>query len=199
MKKLINILKGINKNELFGVFIVIYMIAILWYACSVTQSYSDYIIKYEALTTECESIKGINEELVMELNSKTDICESLAVENNALSKQLEEKPVKDILQIAGDIYGIDPKLLEAIERLESGHYTSEKYKTLNNTWGAYDGVEYKSFESHEQSTMELARTLKWYYADEGLDTIELIGTKYCPDDPEWASKVRDIYNELNEE
>lgn len=197
MKKLINTLKRIDANEWFVIFLLVYMLVLSSFAVKIAGSYSDYICKFDGLNKECETLKYENNKLAIRLSNKTDAYEELVKENLALSKQLETKPTDDILQIAGDLYGIDPKLLEAIERLESGHYTSEKYKTLNNTWGAYDGVEYKSFESHEQSTMELARTLKYYYIDQGLDSVEAIGSKYCPDDSEWASKVMDIYNELD--
>lgn len=121
---------------------------------------------------------------------------SLKSANANLVYEIENQPVKEIYQTAEKIYGVEAELLMAIEILESGHYTSDLYESHNNTWGAFDGNEYKYFDSHEQSTLELARCLKLYYLDEGIVTLTEIGRKYCPDDPYWASKVNEIYLEL---
>ena len=126
--------------------------------------------------------------------------EAMSKANEAEIEKLEKEAAEpkeiDILKYAGELYDIDPKLLEAIERLESGNYTSNIYLTKNNTWGAFDGVSYKEFDSREQSTMELARTLRLYYYDAGLDTLEKIGAVYCPDNPNWPVLVREIYEGL---
>lgn len=120
----------------------------------------------------------------------------------AYIKQLKKQDVqelKNVYQKAEEIYSVEAELLEAIERLETGNYTSDLYASKNNTWGAFDGYEYISFDSHEQSTVELARTLKFNYIDEGLQTIEEIGTKYCPTDENWAIKITQIYEEIKGE
>ncbi|WP_407453517.1 hypothetical protein [Methanobrevibacter sp.] len=121
---------------------------------------------------------------------------SLKSANANLVYEIENQNVKSVYELAEEIYGIEKELIIAIEKLESAHYTSTLYKTHNNTWGAFDGKEYKYFDSHEQSTLELARCLKYYYLDEGIVTLTEIGKKYCPEDENWASKVNAIYMEL---
>jgi hypothetical protein len=121
---------------------------------------------------------------------------SLKSANANLVYEIENYPVKEVYELAEEIYGIEAELLEAIERLETGHYTSDVYKAKNNTWGARYNGEYKSFDSHKQSTLELARCLRFNYLNEGLTTLTEIGARYCPNDPKWASKVNSIYLEL---
>ena len=121
---------------------------------------------------------------------------SLKSANANLVYEIENRPVKEIYELAEEIYGIEAELLQAIEILETGWYTSTLYEAKNNTWGARVNGEYKSFDSHKQSTMELARCLRFNYLNQGLVTLTEIGNKYCPDDPEWASKVNQIYLEL---
>lgn len=134
--------------------------------------------------------------------ASTDVVEAkgqivtLKSANANLVYEIENQDVKSVYELAEEIYGVEAELLEAIERLETGNYTSDVYKAKNNTWGAFDGKEYKSFDSHEQSTLELARCLKLYYLDEGIVTLTEIGRKYCPSDPNWSEKVNEIYMEL---
>lgn len=108
---------------------------------------------------------------------------SLKSANANLVYEINNQPVKEVYQLAEEIYGIEAELLMAIEILETGYYTSTLYKTHNNTWGAFDGKEYKSFDSHKQSTLELARCLRFNYLNQGLVTLTEIGKVYCPDDP----------------
>ncbi len=101
--------------------------------------------------------------------------------------------------VANKYYGVDMVLLQAIERHESSNYTSDLYKNNKNTWGAKnsDGS-FKTFDSYDESTMELARCLKYGYIKYGLDTIEEIATVYCPDDvDEWVKDVKMLYEEIS--
>lgn len=166
---------------------------------SVTKSFNDIQKLYRmlaetnvGLVAEVENLHEKYDLLVREKEAKEEVVE----EPNAGVE--ETSADTDILAIAGAEYGIDPKLLEAIERLESGHYTSNLYLTKNNTWGAYNSAigDFYAFESREQSTMTLAKNLRLYYFDQGLDTLEEIGSKYCPGDPSWAAKVRSIMEAL---
>lgn len=99
-------------------------------------------------------------------------------------------------EVAYEVYGIDPKLLEAIERLETGHFTSQIFKENNNAYGGRYNGEYLVYESHYQSTMELARLLKFKFYNNGITDLNEIGKIYCPDDEKWADKVQAIYNIL---
>lgn len=134
-------------------------------------------------------------------DTSTETATYMNVEQEVATEDVE----KDILTVAGETYDIDPKLLESIERLESGHYTSELYLSKNNTWGAWDGYNWMSFDSREDSTMALAKCLRENYYDKGIVELEDIGMIYCPDKEtttdvneaeEWATLVRAIYNEL---
>lgn len=104
----------------------------------------------------------------------------------------------DVYEVANKFYGVDINLLKAIEMHESARYTSDLFLENNNSWGAMCGDGYLAFDSHEQSVMELARTIKYYYLDLGLDTIDKMAVKYCPDDyVNWSNSVKEIYEEVN--
>lgn len=155
-------------------------------------------LMYDIRKTQ-ENILKTNDEIVqLQKEIKETIEKNTMISNENKEVEKEEKVEKvDILTKAGNKYDIDPKLLEAIERLETGNYTSDVYKSLNNTWGAMDGDSFMSFESTDESTMALARCLRLYYFDEGYDTIEKISKKYCPYNAEhWAEQVSAIYSEL---
>lgn len=127
---------------------------------------------------------------------------ALQKEKDELVVTLEEKSATEgdteptRYDMASEIYNVDKYLLESIERLETGHYTSEVFKTNNNTYGGKVNDEYLSYDSAEQSTMELARLLRFSYYDKGITDLYEIGKIYCPDDEEWAYKVMSIYQEL---
>lgn len=117
-----------------------------------------------------------------------------------VEKALNE-PIKEPTQYetASKVYGINPKLLEAIERLETGNFTSEVFKENNNAYGGRYKGEYLKYDNHYQSTMELARLLKFSYFNIGITDLHEIGKTYCPDDSLWADKVMEIYDGLLKE
>lgn len=195
-------LEATNRNKNAIIFLLTLVIA-LSVLCNVLfyNTLKDSFVKYEELSRSIEILADKIED-IYEKNEEV-IHNTVA----KLSAQTEEPEVveKDILQVAGEQYGVDPKLLEAIERLESGHYTSPLYLNNNNTWGAWGGYDWMLFNSREESTMALAKCLRENYYDQGLVELEDIGAKYCPDKVattdrneamEWACSVRAIYNEL---
>lgn len=122
----------------------------------------------------------------------------LKTENIKLSA--ENKAFKEVIlnnyDYAELIYNIDGDLLRAIEKLETGNFTSKLYESHNNTYGA-NGVDgYYLYDNHAQSTLELARTLRYNYIDRGINKIEDIGKIFAPNDEEWADKVIELYNEI---
>lgn len=121
------------------------------------------------------------------------------VQINHLSAEMDKKAVLTHYEIAEEIYNVDKYLLMAIETLETGHFKSENYLKNNNTFGANVGNGYFYYDSHEQSTMELARLLRFSYFNKGLDTLEKINPVFCPTDSQWHVKVQKIYNELIED
>ena len=130
---------------------------------------------------------------VVELKKERD---ELLEDVEELSMQVANTAPATHYELAASIYGVDKYMLEAIERLETGNYTSNIFYSLNNTYGAQVNGEYLSYNSAEQSTFELARLLRFNYFEKGLDTLEEIGAVFCPSNPEWASKVNEIYEEI---
>ena len=96
-------------------------------------------------------------------------------------------------------------LVVAISKHETGNWTSNLYKNNNNFGGIYNSKEKKfySYESNEKGLQAFVNLLKNNYFGKGLDTIEEIGSKYCPvgaeNDPtgvnqHWVPKVTQYYN-----
>lgn len=158
----------------------------------ITKLWGVIILLVVALIISCELYKV-----------EVDQIQALKQENAILNETLNESKKNDnVYYFASKTYDVEIELLEAIERVETGHYVSDLYIDKNNTWGAYDEAkgEYISFDSHEQSTLELARSLRKYYFNEGLNTIEKISKKYCPNNSDhWAKQVRSIYGSLKGE
>lgn len=140
--------------------------------------------------------------LCVEINSLYEAIEVQDETIEYMEYELKKEPEviigePDVYEIANRYYGVDTTLLRAIESHESAHYTSHIFISQNNSWGAMCSDGYLSFDSHEQSVMELARTIKYYYLDLGLDTIDKMAAKFCPDDAEnWAKSVGELYEEL---
>ena len=199
--------KEISENKKYLKLISIFMMVIL-----ILNAVSVCLI-VDIKKTQESILKTQNDIVELQKEIEQAIEKEIEIENERASaekvkeesKKVKEEKVKEekvkeettILEKAGDAYNIDPKLLEAIERLESGHYTSNVYKTMNNSWGAMDGDDFMYFDSPDESTMALAKCLRTYYFDEGYDTIEKISKKYCPVNAEhWAEQVSAIYSEL---
>lgn len=96
-------------------------------------------------------------------------------------------------------------LVVAISKHETGNWTSSLYKNNNNFGGIYNSKDKKfySYESNEKGLQAFVNLLKNNYFGKGLDTIEEIGSKYCPvgaeNDPtgvnqHWVPKVTQYYN-----
>lgn len=148
------------------------------------------------LVTDNHDLIKENEFLTMEAEAYKKAYES------ALEKQTEvlDKETENVYDIAERIYNIDKDLLVAIERHETGNYTSDVYLIKNNTWGCIEGNVYRAFGSVEQSTLDLARCLRFYYYNYGLDTLEQIATQFCPNDVDnWVASIKQIYEEMKNE
>lgn len=94
-------------------------------------------------------------------------------------------------------------LVISISRHETGNWTSKAFKNNNNFGGIMTSKGLKNYESYEEGLHDFVKILKKYYFDLGLNTIEKIGTKYCPvgaeNDPNglnqyWVGGVTAIYN-----
>ena len=176
-----------KQNKILKWILFILIVAFVGFIIMALNVYESEMKENIKLTQENIQLQKTNKMLENDVELLNKYVEALEADSEKSSTIHEQ---------AAEIYDIDPKLLEAIERLESGNYTSELCVNQNNTWGARDGNGWKSFDSREQSTMELARCLRLNYYNQGLTTVEEIAPVYCPDGSNWAGMVNDIYMEL---
>lgn len=101
-------------------------------------------------------------------------------------------------------YGIDWKMAVAISKWETGSWSSNIYNSKNNVGGMYCRG-FISYGSLDEGIEAFVNNLKRNYYDMGLNTIEKIGSKYCPvgasNDPtglnkNWVPGVTKFYQEL---
>lgn len=97
------------------------------------------------------------------------------------------------------------KITIAISRWETGNYTSSAFKNKNNVGGMMCSSGLINYNSLDEGIHAFVKNLKNNYFDIGLDTIDKIKPKYCPDnadnDPNglnkyWLNGVKEIYNTL---
>lgn len=170
------------------------------------------LIKEQIKLTEQE-IKN-NEQLAgsyQNIESAKTSATSTNYNNTSLDKGLQgvlKGHGQDFIK-AGNKYGIDPYLLASISMLESGRGTSSAIRNHNNPSGIMDWENNWQTIRHFNSLAEgidfTAKNLKNLYFDQGLTTIEQIGSKYAPigasNDPNnlnknWIPNVKSIYREL---
>jgi hypothetical protein len=78
-------------------------------------------------------------------------------------------------------YEVNPMLLVAIMKHETGNGTSNAVKSLNNPGGIMlSGSKLKRFATLENGIEAMTRLLKDFYIDQGRCDIKSIGAKYCP-------------------
>ena len=110
---------------------------------------------------------------------------------------------------AAQKHNVDPALLAAISKLESGHGTSSNFRNHNNPSGTMDPAsDWKrpvTFPSVQAGLEYTAKNLSNNYIAQGRTTIQTIGDKYCPigaaNDPNgtnknWVPTVTKFYNEI---
>lgn len=91
--------------------------------------------------------------------------------------------------------GVDPILMEAIIRLESGHATSRAARTKNNLAGIMGRKGQRSYASKEECISHLGSILAKYKA-KGRVTVAQIGRVYCQARVPWASRVTTFMNQI---
>lgn len=106
---------------------------------------------------------------------------------------------------AGQKYNINPALLTAIARHETGNGTSKAAYIKNNVAGMMGKNGLKSYSSIEESIMDMARNLSKNYLGIGLTSITKIAGKYAPigagNDPtglnnHWVNGVSKFFDQL---
>lgn len=94
----------------------------------------------------------------------------------------------------------------AISKHETGNWTSDLYINSNNWGGNWNGRKqtFYKFATKEEGLEYYINNLKAGYFDKGRNTIEEIGSKYCPvgakNDPKninkhWIPRVTEYYND----
>lgn len=131
-----------------------------------------------------------------------------------VKEEVKEEPTCNYDEISCKIYnkakelGMNEeqaKITIAISRWETGNYTSSAFKNKNNVGGMMCSSGLINYNSLDEGIHAFVKNLKNNYFDIGLDTIDKIKPKYCPDnadnDPNglnkyWLNGVKDIYNTL---
>lgn len=144
-----------------------------------------------------------------------DISESPQLGNEeftkvmAMEEEIEEKS-KDEIDISKETeltieerikqackkYDIDSDIPLAISILETGWWSSDAYIYGNNPGGMSINEVPIIYDSIDDGVDAFVSNLACNYFRIGLDTPEEIGSKYCPIDSEWSSKVSAIMESL---
>lgn len=85
----------------------------------------------------------------------------------------------------------------AISRLETGHYKSDVFKQCNNFGGMYYVDHFMKFSTKQEGAEAFVLMLKEGYIDKGLDTVEKMQGKYCPDNGDWATLVNKVSRDIS--
>ena len=138
---------------------------------------------------------------------KFDSMVSVSALNKHLIKGLSGMGAQ--FRSAAQKHNVDPALLAAICKLETGHGTSSAFKNHNNPSGTMDPAtnwtKLVTFPSVQAGLEYTAKNLANNYIAKGLTTISAIGAKYCPvgaaNDPNgtnknWVPTVTNFYNEI---
>lgn len=165
-----------------------------------------------------ETVKGLEISNQVEIKEvATNLTETLKVETTEEVEEVKKEKVAYNFnnEIESKIFnksvesGLTEKqafLLVAISKHETGNWTSKLFKENNNFGGLYNSKEEKfySYNSFEEGLNAFVNLLKNRYFGKGLNTIEEIGSVYCPvgakNDPNglnknWVPRVTQYYND----
>ncbi len=96
---------------------------------------------------------------------------------------------------AAAAHGLDPVLMEAIIRLESGNATSKAARKKNNLAGIMGRRGQRSYASKEACVKDLARILGNYKA-KGRVTVTQISRSYCRSRDKWIRGVNSYMGQI---
>lgn len=109
---------------------------------------------------------------------------------------LDPEAIKGLMQIYGEEYGMDWKLVYAIGYHESGSYTSSLARRQYNFFGRKaSGGGYASWSTPEEGIRNQFEYLQTRYFDRGLTTPASINRVYA-EDQSWHYKVESVMNQL---
>ncbi len=86
-------------------------------------------------------------------------------------------------------HGLDPVLLEAIIRHESGHARSSASRRKNNVAGIMGRRGQRQYSSKEECVKHLGRILA-KYKERGRITVDQIGPIYCQSSSPWEKHIK---------
>lgn len=162
------------------------------------------LVKEVLSSSMVEQIETLENEINIQNNQLTQKDNEIARLNVITKLNDIEKKIYNVA-INSELTHEQAILVVAISKHETGNWTSSLYKNNNNFGGIYNSKEKKfySYESNEKGLQAFVNLLKNNYFGKGLDTIEEIGSKYCPvgaeNDPtgvnqHWVPKVTQYYN-----
>lgn len=96
---------------------------------------------------------------------------------------------------AAAAHGVDPVLMEAIIRLESGNATSKAARKKNNLAGIMGRRGQRSYATKEDCVKDLARILGNYKA-KGRVTVNEISRVYCESRSKWVRGVNSYMGQI---
>ena len=96
--------------------------------------------------------------------------------------------LRPAIREAAAAHGVDPVLMEAIIRLESGNATSSAARRKNNLAGIMGRRGQRSYTSKEECVKDLARILGKYKA-KGRVSVAQIARVYCASHSKWIRGV----------
>lgn len=144
---------------------------------------------------ELDTIKNRIEKIENEKEEK-EICKTCEMYISYEPVKYDELDTVGKIRYKAENAGLDPDLVEAISRVETGHFTSNAFLNYNNFGGLTTSKGVMEFESFEEGLEAYINTLVWYKQD-GLITIKEISERYCPVNKDnWSYMVTSIYNDL---
>lgn len=166
-------------------------------------------------TQATKEVKETTKEVAI-VETKEEIIEKEEVEEvEEVEKEIEEENICKLSEIECKIYeeainqGLNDEqayLIIAISKHETGKWTSNVFKNKNNFGGIYSSKAktFYTYKTQDDGIKAMVSLLKNGYFNKGLDTIEKIGSKYCPvgakNDPKglnknWVPSVTKYYTE----
>lgn len=176
------------------------------------------IIGYSIFITMNPQIKVkevVKEEIIkVQLDKTNETNETKTIENKDVQVVQQSVNTCNLGNIECQIYnkGLEIGLTHeqaiiavSISKHETGNFTSKAFKNKNNFGGVMCNTGLRTYNSFEDGMIGFINLLKNHYFDKGLNTIEQIGTKYCPvgasNDPNgqnqyWIPNVSKYYYEF---
>lgn len=109
-----------------------------------------------------------------------------------------ELTVPEKIELACIEHSVNAEIALAIARVETGHFTSTAFTEYNNVGGMSYNEQPMEYKSVEDGIEAFVRNLAGYQA-KGLDTVEEIGTKWCPINYEnWVRLVNTVMEEYDD-